>query len=585
MADPPAPDDKKTLASLPDRAARYKAEIERVVREVGEHPLCELKRSYSLSSLEERVEFVKDIQSIATSRIETEKFLVIGADDGSRSFHSVQNLDEFDDAKIRQLLEKYLNPVPEFEMFQLTSDEGHIFLLFVIPRQRRRRILARATIESSSKGKQKLLLREGDLWTKGSSTGKRLAKPEDWDEIYEEAVELEAEKRARQRTAHSLDLAVAREKVRVSSGTSALPSFFEDDEFQALMEELCVNYNSAKFSLLLERLRDDLIEAWEHIRTNEYSSGEFREKVKEHIKNVFRPNMHWLTLAGLHVVKNSGPISYFEAVVDLLREVFQTSEQLPVLRQFVPLANTVASSDDHVSHTVPALEALVSLHVLGAFVHKRKRFQYSKIILGPVVYSRFSTDDRGPKNLMAFWPFEFAQGEPDEIRLRAGRINFCVGRITANSAYLRLFGSAKAATAMMCQYELGLELNSFLGIENGESVKYAKEVYPNVWFRFWPSFIAFNFEHIYEFAAILFSEIKKGKPEILNQILIDAGFANILTRSDTGEQTYMSFLGSLHKQQSGLFLEQRRFPPIVYWPDEIGEAMRRKKAADLARRQ
>jgi hypothetical protein len=111
MADPPAPDDKKTLASLPDRAARYKAEIERVVREVGEHPLCELKRSYSLSSLEERVEFVKDIQSIATSRIETEKFLVIGADDGSRSFHSVQNLDEFDDAKIRQLLEKYLRGI------------------------------------------------------------------------------------------------------------------------------------------------------------------------------------------------------------------------------------------------------------------------------------------------------------------------------------------------------------------------------------------------------------------------------------------------------------------------------------------
>lgn len=88
MVDAPAPNEKKTLAiSLPDRVARYKAEIERVVREVGEHPLYELKRSASLSLLKERIEFVKDIQSIATSRIETEKFLVIGADDDSRSFH------------------------------------------------------------------------------------------------------------------------------------------------------------------------------------------------------------------------------------------------------------------------------------------------------------------------------------------------------------------------------------------------------------------------------------------------------------------------------------------------------------------
>jgi hypothetical protein len=585
MADAPARDENKTLAtSLPDRAAKYKAEIERVVREVGEHPLCELKRSCSLSLLKERIEFVKDIQSIATSRIDTEKFLVIGADDNSRSFHTVHNLDEFDDAKVRQLLDKYLDPAPEFEMFQLTSSEGHVFLLFVIPRQRKRRILARSTVEDSSEGKTKLLLREGDLWTKGSSTGKRLAKPEDWDDIYEEAVEMEAEKRARQRTAYSLDLAIAREKVRVSSGTSAIPSFFEDDEFQALLEELCANYNAAKFSLLLERLRDDLIEAWEHIRANEYSPDEFRERVKEHIKNVFRPNMHWLTLAGLYVVKNSGPIDYLEAVVDLLREIFETSERLTILRQFVPLANTVTSSDDHVSHTVPAFEALVSMHILGAFVHKRKRFQYLKTILHPVVHSLFSTNDREPTNLMAFWPLGDAQGEPDEIRFRAGRINFCVGKITADSAYLKLFGSAKVATATMCQYEFGLELNSFLGIENEESIAYAKKVYPNIWFRFWPSFIAFNLEHIYELAAMIFAEIKKGKAEVLNQILIDAGFANILT-SDTGEQAYLSFLVSLHKEQSGLFFQLQRFPPIVYWPDEIAAAMKRTKAADLAKRQ
>ena len=322
--------------SLPDRAARYREEVERVVREVGEHPLYELKRSCSFSLLKERIEFVKDIQSIATSRIETEKFLVIGADDATHSFFPVQNINEFDDATVRQLLEKYLNPVPDFEVFQLASTDGHPFVVFMIPKQKQRRILAKVTVEDVSDPKPKLLIREGDLWTKGASTGKRMAKPEDWDEIYEEVIEREAEQRARERTAHSLDLALAREKIRVSAGSVALPSYFTDDEFQALMEDLCANQNQAKFNLLLERLRDELIEAWEKVGAYDHGAPTLPDKVKDHIKNIFRPNMHWLTLAGLYAVKNSGPPRFLEAVIALLRELFESSERVTILRAFDP---------------------------------------------------------------------------------------------------------------------------------------------------------------------------------------------------------------------------------------------------------
>ena len=129
--------------------------------------------------------------------------------------------------------------MPDFELFQMTSSDGCPFVLFVIPKQKRRRILAKVTVEDSTDSKPKVLLREGDLWTKGASTGKRLAKPEDWDEIYEEVIETETERRTRQRTAHALELATAREKVRPSYGLSSLPSFFTDEEFQALMEDLC----------------------------------------------------------------------------------------------------------------------------------------------------------------------------------------------------------------------------------------------------------------------------------------------------------------------------------------------------------
>jgi len=73
------------LLNLPDRAANYKSIIERVVAEVGEHRDYEMKREVSLQDLEGKIEFVKDIQSIATSRIETEKYLVIGADEKSKT--------------------------------------------------------------------------------------------------------------------------------------------------------------------------------------------------------------------------------------------------------------------------------------------------------------------------------------------------------------------------------------------------------------------------------------------------------------------------------------------------------------------
>jgi hypothetical protein len=238
MAGPLSPDNTvPSSKNLTERIERYRRDVESVLIQVGEHAQYEMKRSCSLVRLSEKIEFVKDIQSIATSQIESEKYLIIGADEKTRAFCPVTNLDEFDEASVRQILDKYLSPVPVFEVFPMKSSNGDAFLLFVLPKQPRRRILAKVTIPSEDPKdvKPKILLREGDLWTKGSSTGKRLARVEAWDAIYEEIIEGEAERRARVRTAHAIELAIAREKL-APSGNSRLPSFFTDETFQALME-------------------------------------------------------------------------------------------------------------------------------------------------------------------------------------------------------------------------------------------------------------------------------------------------------------------------------------------------------------
>jgi hypothetical protein len=583
--------ENRSTASLPERATGYKEEVEKVVREVGEHPLYELKRSCSFRNLAEKIEFVKDIQSIATSRIETEKFLVIGADATTKTFQPVQNLTEFDEATVRQLLDRYLNPVPDFELFQLTSSDGCPYVLFVVPKQKRRRILAKVTVEDSTDSKPKVLLREGDLWTKGASTGKRLAKPDDWDEIYEEVIETETERRTRQRTAHALELATAREKVRPSYAQSSLPSFFTDEEFQALMEDLCSAQDRARFNVLLERLRDDLVEGWHEIGAYQESPSllanptasilELKERVRENIKNVFRPAMHWLTLAGIYVVKNSGPIPFLDAVADLLKEVFDTSHQLVMARSLTPYETTSRSSDEHVSHTVPALESLVSLHLIGAYLTKRSRFQYMRSLFRPVVYragQRLGEQEK--KTLMVFWPLRGGCGEPDELQYRAGRINHCTKRIESDLTYLHLFGSVTAATGALCQYELCIELNSHFATpsdDTQESSAYVAKMYPEMYFAFWPSLIAFPLEHIYGLALTLFTEIAKAKRELLNLILLDATLVGFLTKPGS-DMIFARFLSGLASNQAQLYMEQNRFPPMQFWPKELDAAIKQSRS-------
>jgi hypothetical protein len=547
-----------------------------------------MKRSCSLATLAGKIEFVKDIQSIATSRIQTEKFLVIGADAATKTFRAVQNTNEFDEADVRQVLDKYLSPVPEFELFQMTSSNGCPFVLIVIPKQKSRRIVARVTVDDPSDMKPKTLLREGDLWTKGASTGKRLAKSGDWDEIYEEFIEIETERRTRQRTAHALELATARAKVRPDH--SSLPSFFTDDEFQALMEELCSAQDRARFNVLLERLRDDLVEGWHEVGAYEDSPAavinpveflpKLKEKIREHIKNVFRPAIHWLTLAGVYVVKNTGPIGFLDAVCDLLKEVFDLSHQLLMARSLTPYGATSQTTDEHVSHTVPALESLVALYVVGAYLTKRGRFQYLRSLFRADVYRAGPrTGEQEKKTLMVFWPLGEGCGEPDELRYRGGRISHCVKRIEADSSYLRLFGSATAATGSLCQYELCVELNSHVAAPNDdtqESSAYVAQTYPEISFYFWPGLIAFPLGNIQVLALTLFSEIKKAKSELLKLILFDPVLAGFLIKPGS-DMVFARFLGGLASDQANLFMQMRRFPPMQWWPKELDAAMKQSR--------
>src|SRR5688500_17605026 len=109
-----------TQESTLERAKRIQLYVEELIATIGEHPECELKRSWRRDTPYLKAEFVKDVQSIANSDIpiETEKYIVVGVDEGSREFVGVNHAD-YDEASIRQLLESHLDPVPAYEVLYL----------------------------------------------------------------------------------------------------------------------------------------------------------------------------------------------------------------------------------------------------------------------------------------------------------------------------------------------------------------------------------------------------------------------------------------------------------------------------------
>jgi len=580
------PEKESASASLSNRADRYKQEAERVVREVGEHPLFELKRSCALTELAEKIEFVKDVQSICTSKVESEKYLVIGADEKARTFVNVDNLADFEDAKVRQLLEKYLQPTPLFEVFAPQSSDGKNFVLFVFPRQKTRCIVAKVSVDHPSQTAPKVLLRKGDLWTKGSSTAKRLASAKDWDEIYEDFIEFETERRTRQRTAHLLERATAQEKLRGGHALPSIPGFGTDEEFKVLIESLCISQDRARFLVLLEGLRDDLVEGWHAIGAFDPDHGadiqaslpEYAAKVRDHKTNVFLPAMQKLTSAVIYVIKNGGPPEFLAMAVQLLEEVYETTDSLrPSYLCWLHRRGLMSdTSTEHLSHTVPALESLVSLHLIGAYSSNRRKFEYLPSLLRTVVRAAGADAESRPRQPLAFWPLVRDWGEPKALEHRAGRIDLCADRIQKDPVLLKLFGSKTGAIGSLCQYELLLELNSFLAVDEKTtpaSATAVKKQYPGVDFRFRPSLIAFPLGNIMPMALRLFTAIRDHDQDLLKSVLFDPGFVHFLTAD--GGNAFIKMLSHLSHDRDGLLWELQRVPDFnTVWPKEIADAMK-----------
>lgn len=348
--------------AVSQRQSRLAEEIVRLVAMGTEHPTFEFKRklAYSKDNPAERAEFIKLVQGMANAQPGQERVLVIGADQKNRCFHEVDNVQDFDQARISPVLEAYLNPQPLFECFNsLTSPDGKPYCALVLAADQPRPIVIEKQLDKDGKS----YLVPGDIWIK-KNTGLAKAARADIEAIYKNQVETEGERLARARFAYMRDEFYASATFNQTSGLiSSLAS--SDAEFSRYVQSLIADGDSSRFLITLEELRDELIERWPSCRR---FTTTLVSEIRQYHSAAFVPALRRAVELGLRIVKHNGDPAWLTNIIKLLAEVFEVSRRIQIIAQYSPIA------EHQLLTAAPALDAHIGAWCCASYALRRKRY-------------------------------------------------------------------------------------------------------------------------------------------------------------------------------------------------------------------
>ena len=189
---------KADRIAVSERIEHLRAEVQRLVLQGIEAPEFEFTRSCNLGSADKQsqTDFAKTVQGICNALPAIERVYVIGGDQKEKKFLSLQNERDFDPANIRQILEKYLEPIPIFEAYVLTADDGTKFASVVLSSEQSRPIVTRLDVQATDGVRE--LLRKGDIWIKKNTRLERACRA-DLEMMTRTQIEVESERRAEKR--------------------------------------------------------------------------------------------------------------------------------------------------------------------------------------------------------------------------------------------------------------------------------------------------------------------------------------------------------------------------------------------------
>jgi hypothetical protein len=561
------------------RAVRIRSYIEQLVTAVGEHPECELKRNWLRKTPFLRAEMIKDVQATANSAIDPdkEKFIAIGIDEQTRTITGC-NPAEYDEAGIRQLLEQYLDPVPEYEVLSLQSSTGVDFVVVRFPFQPSRPIVAKAQIKDD---KNKVLLDAGQVWIKPggpntAGTGKRLVNSR------QELINLiDVEPRVKREVESRLEQLLPeirleeRTRLQTSSATIVPVLTATDEEFESYVEQLLAGERLNHLRVVLEKLRDHVVLCWqsgfdEHGRISAQQIKEIKEKE-------FLPAMRRLSLLGLLLIKFGAPLTWFEAVVDLFVEIFESSHTLRDVQ--VPRAPTEATRTlgEHESYTVPALEALLGVYLLSSYALViRERTHYLRALFPSIVKAVGGPDEYEPQSFLLFWPLTYGWGTPN-VR----RDIMVVERYALGDRIESLMGNAERIKQAVLQVDCLVDWHDVLAHEPNqgeeETHRFFDSKYATVNRWYVQNFTKQTLTYVAPLVRRLWDQLLARR----DNLFLDPELAEIFNGFDVERRKRIlaKFLAYAEREQAEMEWANQRFPIPVYWePLELNNLVKAVKA-------
>ncbi len=574
--------ENRSPITLAERFDRYRAAVQQVVERGIEHPSYELKRTVTISkeNLPDRLDFIKLIQGLANAHIAEERFIVVGADQKERKFYKVENCDEFDPAKLSQVLAKYLDPQPRLEVFNnMRTDGDQPYVLIVIGPDQPRPIVA----ITEGKSEKRVHFGVGNIWIK-KDTSLQLATRADLDQMYEtyikRRVDEEAETRARRRFEHfrdqfgsSLVLAPA-----IASVPSSDLIVGDRGRLIKFAEATISAGNSTNFKMFVEMTRERLIEKWNPIESLGTLDVEtWNKKRTEIYQDEFVPALDSMVDLGLQVVKYDASSEWFGIVINQLREAFEACRRVDW-----QTANIVAAKPGIPSFARPAYDVYVAIRALATYAAMRERFRFLKEILPH--YTPFVTPDGWSQVSvpLLFWPFSGVTGLPD---MRQGGRNKSFWDAHIHGAWGQFFGSEDKFLSAAAQLEFILELNSYIfeGVRIPE-VQEFRETLGNIYFAYLPDFWTSRLDPVVPIAE-RFYDILSQSDEFPPEFVIDKKAMDLIFKKKAAQDRLLflgCFLAHLKSSQAKMMMEQHRFPFMFDWQGRLKAIVDRCNQAKAA---
>jgi hypothetical protein len=563
----PESSDLNNPASLSNRFDEYGKIVEGIVLRGLEHPSCELKRSVTLSKgdLSGRLEFVKFFQGHANSHSNSERLIVVGADEKECKFYDVENSDEFDAAKLTLILQKYLDPEPSYEVFpRMRASTGERYVLIVLHAVQARPIMM---VTDGGSANNKVHFRPGDIWIK-KNTSLGPATKADLDLMYAPKIELEAETRARQRFEHfreALGPALLSQEVTATPVPELLVGSRE--RLVRFADAMIASGEPIRFNMLLEMARERLVEKWAVLLKGThhmYSSASENERteIETFYRDEFKPALVSVIDVGLQIVKFDGKPDWFGSIANLLVEAFEASSHL---QRLVAMNQTFPES---LEFGRPAYEIYLGARTLAVFAIHRKRFKFIGQIQPRYVWSL--SHDQYSRHLepILFQPFGENVGLPN---LPHGR-NFAHWDILIGETWGEYFGTKEAFLSAGAQLEFVLELNSYmLVVQKHPAIEKFKAENPKKLLMYRPDFWATRLALVTPIAEWIYDELNgpNGFPlELaLEPQITKAAFTD--TNAQQRSVFFGEFLTALKKSQAEHAYSMGKFSFQYDWSERL----------------